>query len=431
MKHIYLTAGVLLLCAVSATASGPWTLDSCVNYAIEHNINVRSRAVDVTSAELQVIESKDQFLPTLSGSASQSFNFGRGLTSDNTYANRNTQNTSFGVGLNLPLFQGLAGVRRLDYAKANLRAVVEELASARDNVELQVMSQYLQALYTAELVNVAEEQLRMSEYELGRRRTLVEQGKLPELDLYEAESQVARDKMSVTTSQNDSRLALLELSQMLQLPTDEGFEISPLEPEPMSSESVEAIYLRAMDRNHGIRASRLQMEAADRNVSLAKAGWIPTLSMNAGLSANYFKLNGADNPSFHRQMRDNLSKYVGFSLSVPIFDRFSTRNNVRRARAQRLSAELQYEQRASDLYKAIQQARCQLESSEAKLKSSEVAEEAGLKALEGVRQKYEYGKASSADYEQARSTYLRAVLECTQARYERILRRRILEFYNR
>lgn len=183
-----LVAGAL---AAGAQAQTVWSLDSCVNYAIEHNVEVRSRMLQARSAEYDVTEAKDRFLPTLQGYAGQNFSFGRGLTSENTYANNNTQNFNIGANLSLPIFQGLAGVRRVDYAKASLRAAVEQTEAAKENVELNVLMQYLQVLYCREVQAVAEEQRRMSGVELDRRRTLVQNGKLPELDLYEAESQLA------------------------------------------------------------------------------------------------------------------------------------------------------------------------------------------------------------------------------------------------
>lgn len=424
---ISLIAGAAI--SVAAAGSPVWSLDSCISYAKSRNLTVRARMLDVESSRQSVIEASDRFLPAVSGSASQSFNFGRGLTSDNTYANRNTQGTAFGIGLSVPLFQGLAGVRSLDYAHAGLRASLESLEAARDNVELNVMAQYLQVLYCGEVAEVARESVRMSEIELERRRAMVESGKLPELDLYEAEAQLARDRVSVTTADNDRELALLDLALMLQLPSADGFEIAPLGEEPPVTAATEDMIGRALITNHGVRASRLTAEAAASNVALARTGWLPTVSLTAGLSANYYKVNGFVNPSFRSQMRDNFSKYIGLSLSVPIFDRFSTRNSVRRARMQQLSAELQYDQTVSDLRKAIEQSARQAEAARQRLEAAEVAEAAGLKALEGVRVKYEFGKATSAEYEQARSTWLRALLDRTQAAYELHLRRRILRFY--
>jgi len=154
MIRQYMTA-MALAAVASAGAVEPWSLDSCVNYAISHNITVQSRMLEAEGGRLSVTEAKDRFLPTVSGYGSQSFSFGRGLTAENTYANRNTSSFSAGAQLSLPIFQGLAGVRRLDYAKASLRALLEQTEAAKDDVTLNVTSQYLQALYTAEMIAVA------------------------------------------------------------------------------------------------------------------------------------------------------------------------------------------------------------------------------------------------------------------------------------
>ena len=178
---------------LTAGATGAWSLDSCINHAVQHNINVRSRILQQRSAELEITEAKDAFLPQVSAGASQGFSFGRGLTANNTYANRNTQQTGFSADMSLPLFQGLSRVRRLDYAKANLRAMVEETESAKDDITLNVISQYLQVLYYGEIYDVACHQLELSQVELNRREVLLENGKIPELDLVQARSQVAQD----------------------------------------------------------------------------------------------------------------------------------------------------------------------------------------------------------------------------------------------
>ena len=186
-----------LAAVASAGAVEPWSLDSCVNYAISHNITVQSRMLEAEGGRLSVTEAKDRFLPTVSGYGSQSFSFGRGLTAENTYANRNTSSFSAGAQLSLPIFQGLAGVRRLDYAKASLRALLEQTEAAKDDVTLNVTSQYLQALYTAEMMAVARERLAISTSELARRQQLLEAGKIPELDIYEARSQVSQDELNL------------------------------------------------------------------------------------------------------------------------------------------------------------------------------------------------------------------------------------------
>lgn len=335
------------------------------------------------------------------------------------------------MGLSLPLFQGLSDVRRLAYSKANLRALVEQCEAAKDDVTLNVISQYLQVLYTAELHQVALEQLHISEVEMERRKTLLEAGKIAELDLTQAEAQVAQDKVSAITTDNDHTLALVDLAQLLELPSAEGFDVMPLADNAMPLLSADEVYRVALESNHGVLAARYSEVAADKNVSVVQSGYLPTLSFNAGIGSSYYHLSGFENAPFHRQMRDNFSKSIGFSLNIPIFDAFSTRNSVRRAKVQRLSAQLQRENVELALYKTIQQAYYQAVAAEKKLGASEIACAATKDALDAMREKYNYGRANATEFEQAKTDYIKACSDALQSKYEHLLRLRILNFYAR
>ena len=428
LKHI--TSAICLGATLVSTA-GNWTLDSCITYAVEHNLTVKSRQIEIKSGELDVTAAKDKYLPNLSAYASQSFSFGRGLTSENTYTNRNTTNFGWGVNMSLPLFQGLSAIRQTKYAKANLRALIEELEASKDDITLNVISAYLQVLYAGEMCKVAEEQLRLSLVEESRREQLLEEGKIPELDLTEARSQVAQNRLTVVNANNDRTLALVDLAQLLELPDIEGFDVQPVEDDGLGIYSADEVYQRALEANHSILAGRRRIEAADRNISLARSSYLPQLSFNAGIGSNYYTVNGIDSESFGQQMRNNFNKSLGFSLSVPLFDAFSSRNSVRRAKIQKLNAELQYENSERTLYKNIQQAYFQAKGADEKRRAAEVSELATREAFEAMQQKYDFGKANSTEYEQARSNYVRAMSEAVQAKYESILRRRILAFYNK
>lgn len=419
--------------SVSATAQNDraWTLDQCVEYAVAHNIDVRSRLLNVREADQSVTEAKDRFLPRLSGYGSQNFNFGRGLTADNTYANRNTSSFSVGANLSLPLFQGLSAIRNLDYARTNMQAVLEQCEAAKDDVTLNVISQYLQALYASELCAVARERLAISTGELSRRLQLLEAGKIPELDIFEARSQVSQDELSVVNCANDSVIALLDLAQMLNLPSAEGFAIRPLEESQMPLLSPDDVYENALQRNHLVRSRDWSLRAAEKNISVARAGYIPTLSFSAGLGTNYYKTSGFNNENFGAQMRHNFAKSIGFSLSVPIFDAFSTRNSVRRAKIAAESARLQVESTQLQLYKAINQAYTQAVGAHKKQQAAAVAVESSRAAFDAMRVKYDNGRANATEFEKSRSEYTNALAEAVQAKYEAILRARILQFYNK
>jgi len=424
-------AAIIILSTACCLTSGAgkWSLDECIDYAIEHNINVKSSELRQLEGELSVTEAKDRFLPQLNGYSSQNFNFGRGLTMDNTYANRNTSSFSVGAQLNIPIFQGLSAIRRLDYARANLKALLEQTEAAKDDVTLNVIAQYLQALYTSELLQVARINLKISQDELTRRQTLFDAGRVPELDIYEARAQVSRDELSVVNAVNDSILAILDLSQLLNLESTEDFHIEPVDDELLPLSTPDEVFAAAMETNHGILAQKRSIEASVKNEAVAKTGYIPTLSFNAGLGTNYYRTSGFQNESFSAQMRHNFSKSIGFSLSVPIFDGFSTRNNVRRARLQTETARLQLDDNRMRLYKNIQQAYTQAVGAKKKQESSLAAVENTRAAFDAMRLKYENGRANATELEKAQSNYTTALAENIQAKYESNLRRRILEFY--
>jgi outer membrane protein len=428
-KYLLITAAILG--ATVPVNAEMWTLEQCIDYAVEHNLTVKNQEISKLSAELDVVEAKDNFLPNLSASASQSFNFGRGLTAENTYANRNTSNFQWGASMNMPLFQGLSNVRQVKYAKANLRKILYDYEAAKENITLSVISQYLQVLYCSEILDVAQKQKDLSTVQLARSQELLDAGKIPELDIYEAKSQLAQDELSVVNATNDYELALVDLMQMLELKPGGDFTVTPLSDEEAEMLGANQVYENALSNNNSILSAKQSIEVADRSIELAKSGYLPRLSFNAGVGSSYYKISGFENSSFGSQMKDNYNTYLGFSLSVPIFDAFSTRNSIRKAQVSKINAELQLQDAQNQLYKSIQQAFYQYVASKKKYEASEVAEASSQQAFVAMREKFSYGKANATEFEQSKTAYIKSMSERVQAKYETILRYRILQFYNK
>lgn len=432
MKTILTTAVAMAMTvtAMAAEDTNIWSLDSCIAYACRNNINVRQAKIDAQTAVYGVTEAKDRFLPTMSAGVHQGFDFGRGLTSQNTYANRNTSNFAWNVGISAPLFQGLSAVRNLDYQKARLSAVLEQVEVAKDDITLNIISAYLQALYCDEMVNVAREQYKKSEDELARRITLAQDGKIAEIDVTQARSQLANDNLTLLNAVNDKSLALLSLSQMMQLPQADGFDICPLGDAPIVIAAPDDVYANALAHNHTVKSARLNEAAAMRNIALARTGYIPTLSLNLGMGSSYYNINGMSNSAFGSQMRDNFAKSISFSLSIPIFDAFATRNSERRARAAFASAQLQTEDARTRLYHAIETAYFQAVTAKSRIAASQVARDAAAEAFVAMQSKYDLGRATPTEYEQSKVALYVAEASLVQSRYEAMLRARILDFYN-
>lgn len=432
-KFLISLTSLLCLLPSSLLQAAPdgWTLDSCINYAISHNVEVRQRINAARQGKLSVTEAKDRVLPNLSAYGSQNFSFGRGLTADNTYANRNTSSFSVGAQLSIPLFQGLRVVRSVKYAETSLKALVEQSEAIKDDVSINVMAAFLQALYSREALGVARMSLEVSKDELRRREILLESGKIPELDLFEARAQVSRDELTVVNAQNDSVMALLDLTNLLDIENDGSFDILPLQDEHLPMLSLEEVWTNMQMANHTLRAAVIRKQAAGENVEVAKTGYIPTLSFSAGLGTNYYKTTGFQNEAFASQMRHNFSKSLGFSLNIPIFDGFSTRNSISRARLEQLNADLDLDNTRQQLYKTVSTAHAQAIAAGSKEKAAAAAVENTKAAFDAMTVKYDNGRATATEYEKAKADYINAVAERIQASYERQLRLRILHHYNK
>lgn len=425
--------GLIVFCACVAfsfAATGEvWNLNQCVDYAVKHNLTVRGRKLDIRKSEEELTAAKDRFLPRVDGSVSQNFSFGRGLTSDNTYSDRNTSQFQWGVSMSLPLFQGLSEFRQVKLAKSTIAKTLLEYEAAQEDITLNVISQYLQVLYYKEVKKSAESQAGYSVYEVERQKELVAAGKVAEADLFDAEAQAAQDRLQVVEASNDIQTALVNLANLLQVPSAENFDIEPMEEGEPVIDSVDTVFADALRNNSSIKSARQGIKVADDNISLANAGYIPTLSFNAGLGSSHYKTNGVYNESFGMQMRHNFSTYLGFTLNIPVFDGFSTRNSVRNAKLQKLNAELELEERQSSLWKELQLAWYQAQGARERwLASRETLEKTKL-SFEATREKYSLGRATPTEFEQAKNNLFKTEVTSIQSYYEYILRTRILRFY--
>ena len=427
---------IILIACVMATGYGiqaqeAWSLQKCIEYAIEHNLSIKQQEASRNQSEVELNTAQWSRLPNLNGNVGQSFNFGRALQADNTYGNRNTANTNFSLGTNIPLFTGLQIPNSIALAKLNLKAATEDLKKAKEDISIQVASYYLQALFNEELSKVAQNQVKLSQEQLDRKVAFFKNGKASEAEVYEAKSRLAQDEMSAVQANNNYRLALLDLSQLLELPSPEGFTIA----EPPTVEMnvqlslPDEVYSQAMTNKPSIKAAQYRLEGAEKSIRIAQSGYYPQLSFGAGLSTNYYNMSGIETASFSSQWHQNFNKYLQFSLSIPLFNRFATRNRVKSARIQKNALQWRLEESKKTLYKEIQQAYYNALAAEAKYRSSQSASEASEASFKLMSEKYANGKATATEYNEVRTLWMKALSDHIQARYDYLFRSKILDFY--
>ncbi|MBR2455831.1 MAG: TolC family protein [Bacteroidaceae bacterium] len=430
MKHIFLIIAWSLTC-FCLQAQEVWDLQKCISYAIEHNLSIKRQEATLDQNKVDLNTAQWSRLPNVNGSVGQSFNFGRALQADNTYGNRNTQSTNFSIGTNIPLFTGLQIPNNIALAKLNLKAAIEDLNKAKEDISIQVTSYYLQVLFNEELTKVAHNQVALSKEQLERKVAFFKNGKSSEAEVYEAKSRLAQDEMSAIQADNNYQLALLDLAQALELPTPEGFRIAAPQIEDITGtlSLPDDVYAQALLNKPSIKAAQYRLEGASKSIRIAQSGWFPQLNFSAGLSTNYYNISGIENASFSRQWHQNFNKYLQFSLSIPLFNRFETRNRVKSARIQRNALSWQLEESKKTLYKEIQQAYYNAIASEAKYKSSRTASEAAEATFKLMSEKYANGKATATEYNEMRTSWMKALSDHIQARYDYLFRSKILEFY--
>lgn len=431
MKRFFLLS-ILAATLSSATAQEQWTLERCIEHALAHNISIKQREDQVSQQEISLNTSKSQRLPGLNFSAGEGLNFGRALTIDNTYSNRNTQNTSFSLSADVPIYTGGRIESDIKSKKLDLQIALAELSMARENVALNIISNYLETVCQKELVTVAEHNLDLSRQQVHRMEVLFKNGKTSEADLAQIRAAQAADELTLTQQQNSYMLSLLNLSQILELETPNGMEIASPETGDISSMTIsspDAIYSEALGFKPQIAAGELRIKNAETSIRMARSGYFPNISLGGGLGTSYYKSSGMPSTAFGRQMKDNFSQYISLNLSVPIFNRFQTRNSIRTAKIALHSQQLQQEETKKSLYKEIQQAYYNALAAQKQCASSNAALESSRTSFNLVEKKYENGKANATEYQEAKTKLINAESTALQSRYTFLFRQKIIDFY--
>ena len=412
-----------------------WSLRECCDYAIEHSISIKQQQNQRRQQELKLSTAKNSRLPDLSASMGQNFSFGRGLTSDNIYSNTNTSNTSLGLNTSVPLFTGFQIPNQIKLAKLNLEGATADLEKAKNDIRMKVAEAYVQILYDMELSDVARLQIDIDSAQVARLEAFVKNGKAAEAELSQQKATLANSRLTATQADNNYRLAILTLTQLLELPTPEGFSIV----RPDISEIIgftgltgltpDLIYAEALGVKPEILSQQLKLKGYEHSIKIAQAANYPTLSFNGGLGTNYYTTSGFDSDGFGTQLKNNFSQSIGLNLSIPIFNRFQTRNNVRSARIDHENQQLQLESTKKTLYKEIQQVYYNALNAQSKEKSSEEAVQSTKDAFQLMQAKYENGKATITEFNESKNNYLKSESNLVQARYENLYQHALIDFY--
>ena len=429
-KNVVLIALVLLV-SLDCLAQKQWTLRECAEYALSHNIGIQQKDLTRQQGEVRLSTAKNSRLPDLTGTIGETFSFGRGLTMDNTYTNRSTNSTQFSIGTSVPLFTGFRIPNTIKLNQLNLEAAIQDLEKAKNDVEMQVAKAYVQILYDMEIADVAWRQVGIDSMQVARLEAFFQNGKASGAEVSQQKATHAQSILTATQADNNLQLAILTLTQLLELPTPEGFSVvRPDVPfQALTLPNPETIFAEALTFKPEIRAEQLRLDASEKSIKIQEAARYPQLTLNGGLQTNYYKTSGMQQDGFGTQLKNNFSQYIGLNLNIPIFNRFSTRNNIRNARLERENQLLKLDNAKKTLYKEIQQVYYNAVAAHAKYESSEAARQSSADAFRLAQAKYENGKANITEFNEAKNRFLKSESDLVQARYEYLYQTTLLNFY--
>ena len=431
MKAITLTLAALAL-AGSIRAQQGWTLDRCIDYAIQNNIQIRQSDIAAQTRDVDLNSARSNRLPGVSASASQSWSFGRSLTIDNTYANTNTASTSFSVGADMTLFAGGRISGNIENAKLGLEAAKSDLERIRDDVRVEVAQAFIQIVYNRSILDVALNQVTIDSMQVERLTELAAIGKASNAEVSSQKATLAQSQLSVTQAQNNLSMSILTLTQLLELPSPEGFDV--IQPDADAIEfsipdSPEDIYAQALEIKPAIKSEEIRLQQANNSIDIAKGGYYPTLSLSAGAGTGYYTSSNRTSDNFGSQMKNNFGPHVGLNLSIPIFSRNNNRNSVRSAQLNMMNQEMQLDNVKKQLYKEIQQAYYNAVASKTRYESSQEVETSAQESFDLVQAKYEGGKASITEFNESKNRLVTAQADVIKYRYEYLFNTALLEFY--
>jgi outer membrane protein len=412
-----------------------WSLEECIKYAIENNIQIKQQAIQTAVQKNSLELSKFQLLPSLNGQASHSYSFGRALD-QNTYQffNQTLQSDYFYLGGSMPVFNGLQNYYSIQKNKYQVLASEQDLKDISDNVALNVALVYLQVLLNKELVAANENQLNITLQQIEKTKKLVDAGSVAKGNLLQIEAQAAQEELSLITMKNQLETSILTLTQFLELKTPAGFEVVVpeinVDANAIVTGNIDEIYAIAEKNRPDIKSSELKLTASQYSLKVAKGGRSPIVSLNYSLNSRYTYLSNVPGiQSFNTQLKNNKNSGVGLTLNIPILNGWQVNKNISNSKLNVETSQYNLEGTKKQLYKSIQQA---YTDAVAALKKFNVSIKAIASTEESFRyteQKFNVGMVTPVDYNAAKTQLLKSQSDMAQAKYEFIFKTKVLDFY--
>ncbi|WP_298550002.1 TolC family protein [uncultured Algibacter sp.] len=433
MKQTVLFFGIVTCSLLSFGQQKTWTLQACVNHALENNISVKQGQNTLFSNEQDIIAAKGQFLPSVSASAAHNITIG-GLEIDpGVFVSQTFNQSRLGVSLSQNIFNGFRTLNLYKQSKLTRETNELELNRIKDDISLNVVNGYLNILFNQETLETATAQYEFSEKQLKQVKELVDAGVQPKANIYDAEATLSRDAQQVTLAENSYNLSLLSLSQLLQVPFNDFYvEIIDIDApsESLLYSSIDPVLNYALENRNEIKVAKKNIENAVLGTEISKSGYLPSLNFTYGYSSRASFTNLTDlEAAFFDQINDNKGHSFGLNLNIPIFSRFQNKTAVAKSKIQEENSLLNLEQAKLTLESNIQRAFTDAQAAFKAYDAAQKSLESQSLAFNNSKERYDIGAMTAFDLEQARVQLINAESSLINAKYDFVFKTKVLDFY--
>jgi outer membrane protein len=465
MKRILTAFLIASIATCQVIGQKKWTLQECIQYALDNNIQVKRQELQTEITKTNYEQSKMEKLPNLTADASHNWNFGRSTDRfTNQILTSNVMSDNFSIQSSVLLFSGFQIKNTIEQNKYLVEQSLQDFQKTKNDISIRIATIYLQILFDMEALDIAEKQLDVTKLQVEKTKKLVDAGSKPKGELLQIQAQQANEVYNVTNAKNNLKISYLTLAQLLELKSSEGMDIVIPDTIQINNlnvlSSVDDIYNDAITKLPEVKSAEFNVKSAEKGLEITKGQYLPTLSLTAAYYTgysdarkkyNYEKMNSdtlgyVNNNvtlpviynsaqyseakySFFDQIKDNNSKAISFSLSIPIFNRFQTRSNVSKAKIRVLDANYNVEQTKKNLYQEIQKAHADATAAFEMYNSASEAVASNEESFKYIQQKYDVGLVSSVDYNIAKNDLIKAKSNNIQAKYQFIFKLKVLDFY--
>ncbi len=413
-----------------------WTLQECLDYAHENNIQVKRLGLNVESAESNLKQSEMARLPNANGSFSHSFNLGGNIDPlTNSFVSTSTQGQNFGISSNLTLFNGSILKNTIAQRDLQLSLAETNIDQATENLDFSILSAYLQILLNKEQLKVVEQQSELTLKNYEQSQKLVKAGVIPAGDLLDIEAQMARDQLNIVNAENRVANAYLSLAQSLDYykPIE---VLTPDIPLPTSSElvnrNIDDIYNNALQNRPAIKIAELNTQIAEKTLAIAEGARLPSVFLNTGFNTRYSSYELPPiliRDPYGKQLVNNSGMGVSLFVSVPIFNRYQIKNGINQAQLNMKNQQFGRQAEANNIRRDIEQAYLDAKGAAKQYEVAQKNVEALKQSLNYAEKRYELGAVNTLDVFTAQNSLTSAELQLQSAKYEYFFRLKILDFY--